>query len=453
MSPEAEDSESAIPRSAKRWRIHKRTIAVVICVVLLPWVLIAIPSTVVGGAGTTGLNIRHRLHGWPWVHLESTEYEITGNWVNGKFLPGQLPPGFDLVENAKNAAASFTEDESSVQLNLRLERDDANAEWLGESGYWSDLSNWPSWKSGTYLTPRYLGLALNLITVGLLAWVAVLMCEYRIGRHQRIFRFSLANLLFGTALLGVVMAWISHLYVENAEEMRVKDALQAIYERSDLELPYFQVDYEARFPLIVSQLLNHGIRPWGAVPIFRKVKSGNIGIRLDSDGDLVKVARIAKLTDQTQYLIELSAMEFSPERLRMIQAFRNARVVRLDIDFDVGDWLFEELGEDISEAEMLQKLAELQVNLDIDMSHLKNVDIDLDEKISQSVQLRQFMDLPSLETASIADLTTEGAEFILATKQRWPRVMAFDPSDDVSDEIRQKLEFEFDAFPPVGGIF
>ena len=425
----------------------------VFCFVLLPWVLIAIPSTVVGGAGTTGLNISHRLHGWPWVHLESTEYEITGNWVNGKFLLGQLPPGFDLAENAKNAAASFTEDKSSVQLNLRLKSDDANAEWLGESGYWSDLSNWPSWESGTYFTPRYLGLVLNLITVGLLAWLAVLVCEYRIGRHHRIFRFSLANLLIGTALLGVVMAWISHLYVKNAEEMRVNDALQVICDRSDLELPYFQVDYAARFPLIVSQLLNHGITPWGAVPIFRKVKNGTIGVRLDSDGDLVKVERIAKLTDQTPYSVELSAMEFSPERLRMIQAFGSARVVRLDIDFDVGDWLFEELGEDVSKAEMLQKLAELQVNLDIDMSQLKNVDIVLEERISQSVQLRQFMDLPSLETASVADLTTEGAELILATKPRWPKVMAFDPSDDVSDELRQKLESEFDAFPTTGGIF
>lgn len=453
MSQQAESGESALPLPAKRWRVHKRTIVVVFCVVLLPWILIAIPGTDVGGAGTTGLNISHHQHGWPWVHLESTEYDISGNWFNGKFFPGQMPLGLDLAESAKKAAASFTEDKSPVQLNLRLERDDANAEWLGEYGYWSDISNWPVWKLGTHYTPRYLGLGLNLISLGLLAWGIAALCEYQIRRHHRLLRFSLANLLTGMALLGVATAWIVHMYHENAAEIRIKDSLQTLYDR-DAELAYFQVDYEARFPPIVSQLLNHGMHPWGAEPIFRKVKSGRIEFRLDSDNDPETIRKITKLATQTQYSVHLNVIDFCPQRQRMLHSLDGINVETMYLDFDSYDWLSDEFGDEQTDGqwEQARKRAGFKVDLDIDMSELKELRLDLDWTISQADQLRQFMGLPSLEEASISGLTAEGAEFILKTKSRWPKAMEFYYSDDVSEKLRQELESEFDA-DLIGGFF
>ena len=58
-------TQSTTAKSAKRRRLHKRSIAVAFFVVLLPWILVPIPSTVVGLGGSTGSEIIHSVHGWP----------------------------------------------------------------------------------------------------------------------------------------------------------------------------------------------------------------------------------------------------------------------------------------------------------------------------------------------------------------------------------------------------
>ena len=49
MSQLARDTKSDPGSAQKKRRIHKRTIAVVLCVVIFPWVLIAIPGTLDAG--------------------------------------------------------------------------------------------------------------------------------------------------------------------------------------------------------------------------------------------------------------------------------------------------------------------------------------------------------------------------------------------------------------------
>ena len=43
--------------------------------------------------------------------------------------------------------------------------------------------------------------------------------------------------------------------------------------------------------------------------------------------------------------------------------------------------------------------------------------------MSQQEQLQPFVGLPALKTAKITELSIEGAEFLLRTKEQWPEEM------------------------------
>jgi len=451
MSQQTQDGESAVPLPAKKWRVHKRTIVVVFCVVLLPWILIAIPGTTISGGGSSRSSISHKVHGWPFVHLESTEISISQYWL--KMNRGQVPPELlNLDKQARESAARYLENSSVIQLNLRHRRmRSSKAEDLGEIGYWSDLSNWISWKVGTHLTPRYLGLVLNLICLVFLVRLIAAGCERRIRRDGRLLKYSLASMLICTAFFVVAFAWIARMQQEVAAQKRLNDSLQAMADAEDGSLRSLLLEYQARFPLIVSQLFNHGKHSWGAVPFFRQVKSGRMNCDLDDESDQDDINLVAELAKETQYLVSLQLMDFSPKRQLMLKAMDGMNIVELEICYDSYDWMRQEFGGDRSVWGAELKRAGFEVELDIDMSRLKDLRLELDWRIPQTEQLKPFVGLPSLKFASISYLTAEGAEFILETKSRWPNAMEFDYSDDVSEELRQKLESEFDAELVGGG--
>lgn len=304
------------------------------------------------------------------------------------------------------------------------------------------------------MTPRYAGAVLNLICVVLLAVVVAALCEYRMRRHGGLLKFSLANLFIATLLLAICIAWTVQEHQQNVLQEQFNRELDELIAQAETRGDSFStyLEYESRFPLIVAQLLNFGKYPWGRFPNFCRVESGILSVVLNETSSPKFVSKITELAGATEYLVELEVMKFSPERVRMLKAFRNAKIVSLNISFDARYWLYDELGSGVSEATKSRKLTELKVDLDIDMSNLKAVDLYLDETISQTDQLRQFMGLPKLEEAFLSGLTNEGAKFILENKTRWPKAMQFDLLYDVSEELRQELESEFDA-ELIGGVF
>ena len=344
-----------------------------------------------------------------------------------------MRPGLDLVKMQREAA-EHTKDKPSVQLNRRFEPVDFSA------GYWSDLSNWPAWKAGTHLTPRYIGLVLNLICVTLVAAIVAALCEYRIRRQGRLLKYSLATLLIGVTLFAAGVAWIVQTQREFAAQVQLNDSLQSLYVHDELSELYLV--YGARFPLVVSQLFNHGRHPWGNVPFFRKVKLGVIELDLYDEADPDVINRIVKLANAniTQYKVHLNVWDFGPERQHMLRALDGTDIVSLDIDFDTRDWLEQELGENHTEIARARKLKNFKIDLNIDMPKLLELTLRLDRMTSQTEQLQQFMDIPSLELARIFGLSTEGAEFILESKTRWPREIIFEFQDDVPEELRQELK-------------
>jgi len=198
----------------------------------------------------------------PQTQHEKTESASASVWSRGKLCRTQFPPSLDCAKEAKEAAIQYTKDQSPILLNLRFDRTEFfKNSWLGD-----DLSRWPIWPTSndkTHFTPRYIGLILNLISLMLLAAMVMVSCEYRIRRVGSLLRYSLANLLiFFVPLSAVCVAWVAYLQQETATQEKLSDSLQEIYgEVSDTSLMAFEVNHESRFPLVVSQLFNHGRHP------------------------------------------------------------------------------------------------------------------------------------------------------------------------------------------------
>jgi len=299
-------------------------------------VLIAIPGTLDTGDEVSGWNIYHLLHGWPFVHLESTHYQNVGNSEDGRYRLSRLPWGMDDVTSAKEAAAFFTRGESSVQLNLRLEKERYRPHWIGKVGFWSDEGNWPVVKTGVHFTPRYIGMLLNLLCLALLAAIVAALSERGIRRNGRLLKYSLANLLIGTALIAITCAWIARVHLDEAAQARIDDQLQTLSDKrfsDNNELYYFSKSHESRFPLIISQLLNHGKHPWGALPFFRQVKSGHVLVRINEESDLDRLKNITNLVNANKYSVEVELERVSPESLKMLNALDGVNLVGLAVAF------------------------------------------------------------------------------------------------------------------------
>lgn len=80
----------------------------------------------------------------------------------------------------------------------------------------------------------------------------------------------------------------------------------------------------------------------------------------------------------------------------------------------------------------------------INLPNLERLTLELDSTLDQVDQLRPFVGMPSLK-GRIFNISEKGVEFILKTKEQWPDEMEFDFVDDVSEELRLKLESEFNA--------
>ena len=74
-----------------------------------------------------------------------------------------------------------------------------------------------------------------------------------------------------------------------------------------------------------------------------------------------------------------------------------------------------------------------EVNIDIDMSKVESLVLRLNHTVSQEEQLQPFVGLPSLKAAKITELSIEGAEFLLRTKEQWPKNLEVSLEDDYSD--------------------
>ena len=94
-------------------RIHRRTLAIVFCFVILPWFLVAIPGKRSNALETAGSENVAYMHGWPFLHLVRTEAIVNWTRVNGEYVADRLPSQLELNELAQKSVP----DQPSLKLN------------------------------------------------------------------------------------------------------------------------------------------------------------------------------------------------------------------------------------------------------------------------------------------------------------------------------------------------
>ncbi|MFK7769577.1 MAG: hypothetical protein AB8B55_20365 [Mariniblastus sp.] len=444
------DNPSGLTKKKKR-RVHKRTLAIVFCFVIVPWILIAIPGTPSGGSGTTGMNVSYTRHGWPFVHFRTTHVDVYGTWVNGKFTLGPPPPGTDLDKLAqKFAIQRELLNPNDLELDLRFYRDSGASGWGKQTGFWTEGRFWPIFEKGRYFSPVYLSIFLNLSLVISAALVLAAFVELRIRKHRRLAIFSLKTLLIGTTAFAFVIAWNVREYRESKKTAKLIQSLANYEDDNGIELYCFTHE-ETRFPLVVSQLLNHGKHVWGVTPFFFHTKTGEVELSLDKHLDPEKFSQVKKDVIDSGFEIFLDVCDFDVQRKNMLQQFSGANLTTLVIDFDSTDWVYQAIG-DLEETpvwEEAKKLANLKLDLQLDLPNLRVLELELDSTLDQVDQLRVFVGSPLLEDVRISNLSKEGAEFILKTRDKWPKAMDLNFRDGVPEELQEQFETEF-AEPPDG---
>ncbi len=98
-----EQNENAQAETKKPFQIKNRTLPIVLLLVVLPWMLLALPGYVVteGGkdkiktdSGVARTASVHRSYGWPLTHAQSSHVTVLGKLRGGQYRPGEgvTPP-------------------------------------------------------------------------------------------------------------------------------------------------------------------------------------------------------------------------------------------------------------------------------------------------------------------------------------------------------------------------
>ena len=106
------------------------------------------------------------------------------------------------------------------------------------------------------------------------------------------------------------------------------------------------------------------------------------------------------------------------EQLHLLFVALIANVVDLTIGFEAYDWVYQVIGDELNESDWEEavRLANLKLAFKINFPNLERLTLKLDSALGQIDQLKPFVGMPSLE-GKIFNLSKEGAEFILKTKQ------------------------------------
>ena len=147
---------------------------------------------------------------------------------------------------------------------------------------------------------------------------------------------------------------------------------------------------------------------------------------------------------QGNFRLTVSLLEYNDRTEKYLEQLVDAHMIEsLDLRYHAYDWVDERLGEEVytmtPEEELLK--ANIAVNLNLKLPHVKEVSIELDSYFTAEAQLEPFLDLPSGTKIFIEGVTDDAAKFLLETAERWPDASCFDWSegDNLGEEMEEEM--------------
>ena len=463
MSPPETSNESRPKR-----RVHKRTLAIVFCFVILPWILVAVPGVEAlrWRGGIPGHRGVFYTHGWPFQHLVRQEAIVDGTSVNGKFILGQIPPQLELDKLARESVY----EQPSLKLNLRLRKVEnfgSRDQWLpfpsksmayppwptvksDGTGFWTAPFKWFKSGTGHYWEIKPLGLICNLIILALVTLLVGWIAERKLARQGRIFKFSIRALLLATAFVAIGISWLVQEFSRFQKHHQQFDYFSS---ETTFTSPYYNtlhVDakFKSRFSLVVSQLLNHGELPFVDPKFFVALDSQDPGtlficLFFDEEMDLQRIQEIAQLAAENPFSVKLKIKGYGRQIEKSLVDFENVRLMELDIQFHTPDSV-DSFGD-------REDYTGDRVDITAGFPHLKRLTLHLDTTLDQEPQLKSFRGLNSLEEVKLVDLSQSGVDYMLKTTEAWPRKIEFEFKPNVSEASKELLWQHFDRTYKFGG--
>lgn len=388
-------------RLSSSWKIRIASLLFI----FTPWILVAIP----GQVAMSGLG--HAKFGWPFVHLR--EHLNDSNDQQARFAFGALnePP----------------------ELNLRFRRAQISYLW---HGFWGNSQNWPSPRKGTFLKIQMIGLLLNVALLFTLTYFVEAVLKRRMKRKRKLLQFSLSDFLAFSALVSLALYWCMSEYSSQQKVYKVT--------ATELEILHTESEYETRFPLVISELLNHGKFPFVSSrsldPIFIRERIGpaNIGIyrfgETEVSQELVaQYDQILEIVDKHQLPVSVYVDDDSDTTLAILHEVMKRQVEFVCVSYRTNL----DGGHFSNDMNSPFRFGDVFDSVEIATLWLR-------EDSDQKFQIAPFNGTNKLKSIFLDGLSTSGIRFLLQTKDQWKRVqleVLFAPT--VSEELKTQLLDEF----------
>ena len=400
------------------FRFHRSTL-VIAFLLILPWLLVALPGRNNGGAGTTGVWTTRYSHGLPFVFLERQIVEYSGTWTNNKFTPGVKPKNVDFDAQAANNLAAWIDRRSrspkttgqfttaaAWQEDLEISRD-------GQRRFWSAPNRWP-WigtADGEAMRVRWPRVLIDGALILLAFWLFARVVEYRLKKRSSHFAFSLGELLFATCFAGVLLTCFAIEYRRALKENTAVDRLLAGVNAAD---GLIMGDRRDSLPILISELFDHRSSfPLIKTPMFRPVERVAISI-YDLDGAPDGTAKsLVDAMQKADFPIDLQ-VNLNEQTLPL---FQNGKAISSVETLDLG-FGFDSKWGGLADASVV----DIDLDFKFNLAKIKELSISLQPEISPSKQLGTITSLASLEQLEIDEINQEGAAYLSSIKSNFPNL-------------------------------
>ena len=122
-------------------------------------------------------------------------------------------------------------------------------------------------------------------------------------------------MLIGTAMVAASVFWGVQSYSDwREEELQIQQFMESGSESTDRDkINYISQEYAARFPILLSQLLNHGKTPWGHNQVFRKLNASSYASLDLPPKNSADFHELARLIIESNFYLELNVNGYSPD--------------------------------------------------------------------------------------------------------------------------------------------
>ena len=446
------DQQDTKPKSCcgGLFHFHRSTI-VIAFLILLSWLLVALPGRRSGGVATTGFSSTRFLHGLPFVFLERLTVEYSGTWTNKKFTRGVKRKDVDFDEMAaKCMDAEFHQGNYcdfwfGLRFNSRSENSlldvyDLETSLIEQDRFWSDVDRWP-WlgeADGTAMRIHWLGLVVDVVLILLVFWIFAKAVEYRLKRRGTHFAFSLAEVLAVFCATGALTAWIGSEYQRAAKENAAVDHLCEVAAAG----AYIDGTRKNSLPVLVSELVDHRSSfPLLKTHLFRPAQQ--VGISIDNlenapDGT---AESLAEAIENAGLSIDFTGI-ICEKTLPLFQDSKALSAVRqLDLLFDLEtEW------DDLADV----YVTDVDLDFKLNLQKIRGLSVVLQSEIDQAKQLGIFSPMKRLEYLEIDEIDQKGAVYLSSIVEDFPALKKLDLSfgfnfarDDKTDAFKDFIDPDF----------